>query len=253
MKAQCRIAAPRIAGASLGRIGSYGIGKIAAPASWPLAMAAGSGPCCGMITEIEDFFTLGCGRCARFATAECSTKTWSEGLAALRRICLAAGLTETVKWGHPCYMHAGRNIALIGALRGDFRLNFMNAALLRDPQGVLERQGPNTRHPDSLRFTDTAQPAAMEPVIREYLAEAMGYAEAGLLPEKEAASTVLPEELVEAMTADPELADAFHRLTPGRQRSHVIALASAKTAVTRIARIARFRAPILAGKGATER
>lgn len=206
-----------------------------------------------MITEIEDYFTRGCGRCARFDTEDCSTRRWAGELRDLRRICRAAGLAETVKWAHPCYMHAGRNIAIIGALRGDVRLSFMNAALMRDPEGVLVRQGPNTRHPDALRFTDAGQVAAMEPTIRAYLAEAMGYAEAGLLPPREAAAIDLPDELVEALDADPGLAEAFAALTPGRQRSYVIALASARTAATRLSRIDRFRDRILSGRGATER
>ena len=96
-----------------------------------------------MITDIEDFFTQGCGRCDRFATAACSARKWQPGLERLREICRSTGLVETVKWGHPCYMHAGRNIALIGALQGDFRLNFFNAALMKDPDRLLERQGPN--------------------------------------------------------------------------------------------------------------
>ena len=205
-----------------------------------------------MITEIEDFFTSGCGRCDRFATPDCSTRLWAEGLAALRRLCLRAGLRETVKWGHPCYMHAGRNIAIMGAFRGDFRLTFFNAALMKDPEGVLERQGPNTRHPDAIRFADKAQVGAMAPVILRYLAEAMGYAEAGVRPPKDDSAPDLPEELVEAMDADPELAEAFHRLTPGRQKSHVLYIAGTKTPATRVARIARLRPKILAGKGANE-
>ena len=112
-----------------------------------------------MITDIEDFFAKGCGRCDRFATPACSANQWHDGLTGLRAICRSAGLVETVKWGHPCYMHAGRNIALIGALQGDFRLNFFNAALMKDPEGLLERQGPNTQHPDSIRFTATDTPA----------------------------------------------------------------------------------------------
>ena len=94
-----------------------------------------------MISDIEDFFTLGCGRCDRFGTPDCSTRLWIGGLNKLRRICRDMGLQETVKWGHPCYMHAGRNIVLVGALRGDFRLNFFNAALMKDPDGVMEKQG----------------------------------------------------------------------------------------------------------------
>ena len=37
-----------------------------------------------MITEIEDFFAKGCGRCARFDTPDCSTRLWIDGLVALR-------------------------------------------------------------------------------------------------------------------------------------------------------------------------
>lgn len=50
-----------------------------------------------MITDVEDYFAQGCGRCPRFATPDCSTRRWAAGLAALRRLCLEAGLTETAK------------------------------------------------------------------------------------------------------------------------------------------------------------
>jgi len=206
-----------------------------------------------MITDIEDFFTKGCGRCERFATPDCSTRQWIDGLNDLRRICLEAGLVETVKWAHPCYMHEGRNIVILGAFRSDFRATFFNAALMKDSEGVLEKQGPNTRHPDMIRFMDNALVAKMEPVILSYLKEAMGYAEAGIKPPKEESELELPDELVEALDSDPELAEAFHELTPGRQKSYVINLNGAKTSVTRTSRIVKFRDHIIAGKGATER
>ena len=206
-----------------------------------------------MITGIEDYFSKGCGRCARFATPDCSTRQWAGGLNALRRICRASGLSETVKWGHPCYLHEGRNIVMIGAFRGDFRLTFFNAALMQDPDCVLEKKGPNTQRPDMISFTDTAQVARMEPIILSYLKEAKGYAEAGIKPPKVAGDIERPAELVEALDADPELAEAFHNLTPGRQKSYVINLNSAKTAATRLSRIAKFRDKILSGKGALER
>lgn len=206
-----------------------------------------------MITAIEDYFAQGCGRCDRFATAHCSTRVWKEGLAAMRRTCLDAGLQETVKWGHPCYMHGGRNVAIIGALRADFRLSFFDAALMTDPERILEAEGPNTRHPDMIRFRDPADVVRLAPVIRAYLVEAMGYAAAGLRPPTATHELELPEELVAAMAVDPELAEALHRLTPGRRNSYVIQLRGAKAASTRMARIAKFRDRILSGKGATER
>ena len=206
-----------------------------------------------MITDIEEYFSKGCGRCERFATPECSTQQWIQGLTDLRRICLEAGLVETVKWGQPCYMHGGRNIAILGALRDDFRLGFFNAALLKDPNGILEKSGPYTRHPDMIRFLKNTQVAEMEQSITSYLKEAMRYAEEGIKPPKEQSEIELPGELVETLESDPELADAFHRLTPGRQKSYVINLNSAKKSETRISRIAKYRDKILAGKGAMER
>jgi uncharacterized protein YdeI (YjbR/CyaY-like superfamily) len=206
-----------------------------------------------MITDPDDFFTKGCGRCERFATPDCSTRPWVEGLNAMRRICLDMGLQETVKWAHPLYMHAGRNIALFGAFRTDFRLTLMNPALVSDTQGVLERQGPNSQTPAMFRFTAVGQVGEREPVIRAYLRQLMDHAEAGTKPPKADREIDIPEELTEALDADPELAEAFHDLTPGRQKSWVFALNQAKQSATRTARIAKFRDRIIAGKGALER
>jgi len=167
-----------------------------------------------MITQIADYFDKGCGRCARFDTGDCAALIWADGLAALRAVCLESGLREDVKWGHPCYMHAGRNIAVIGAFRGDFRLSFFNAALMKDPDGLLETRGPNTKIVHAVE---------------------------------------MPPEFIEALDADPELAEAFHALTPGRQKSYAINLNGAKKPETRIARIAKFRDKIIAGKGALDR
>jgi uncharacterized protein YdeI (YjbR/CyaY-like superfamily) len=206
-----------------------------------------------MISDPDDFFTKGCGRCERFATPDCSTRLWIDGLNNLRRICLDVGLDETVKWAHPCYMHAGRNIALVAAFRTDFRLSFMNAGLLSDTEGVLEPQGPNSQTPSMIRFTDVGQVGEMEPVIRAYLRQLMDHAEAGTRPPKLEREIDMPDELTDALDADPELAEAFQALTPGRQKSYLFALNQAKQSATRVARIEKFRGHIMAGKGAMER
>jgi uncharacterized protein YdeI (YjbR/CyaY-like superfamily) len=206
-----------------------------------------------VVTTVEDFFAKGCGRCERFATPDCSTRTWLTGLTTLRRICRDVGLEEVAKWGQPCYLHAGRNVAIFGAFRGDYRLSFFHGGLMRDPEGILEPAGPNARHASVIRFRTNEAAAELEPVLRAYLREAMVYAEAGRTPPREERALDLPDEVVEALDADPELAEAFAALTPGRQRSWAIHVGSAKRAETRVARIARAREPILAGKGANER
>lgn len=206
-----------------------------------------------MITDPGDFFTKGCGRCDRFATPECTTRRWLAGIKQLRAICLDFGLTEVAKWGHPCYMRGERNVAMIATLIGDFRLHFFEPGLMKDPAGVLVPNGPSARRSSIIRFTANEQVAELEPVIRAYLAEAIGYADQGLRQPKDEIEIELPDQLVEALDADPELAEAFHALTPGRQRSYVFAVNGVKQPATRFARIAKHRERILAGKGALER
>ena len=206
-----------------------------------------------MITDPNIYFEKGCGRCDRFDTPDCSTRQWIDGLNKLRDICLDMGLSEHAKWGHPCYMHADRNIALFGAFRGDFRLSFMNAGLLSDDENILKPNGPNAQTPSVLYLTDVAQVAEHEPTIRAYLKQLMDHAEAGTKPPKVEREIDMPEELAEALDADPELAEAFHALTPGRQKSYMFNLNQAKQSATRINRIEKFRPKIFAGKGAMER
>lgn len=206
-----------------------------------------------MITHPAVYFAKGCGRCDRFDSPDCSTRIWAQGLAALRTLCLAAGLEEAAKWGHPCYVRKGRNIAIIGAFRGEFRLTFFNGSLLSDPERLLQKRGPNTHVADILSFDSAARVAELAPVVSAYLAEAVGYAEAGVVPQKVERDLELPRELVAALDADPEMAEAFEALTPGRRKSYVFALNTARKPQTRVARIAKLRPKIMAGKGALDR
>lgn len=141
---------------------------------------------------------------------------------------------------------------MIGALRDDFRPSFVGAVLRSDPERVLERQGPDTRHPDTIRFTDVGQVREREVVVRSTLAEAMGDAAAGVRPPKDDVEPELPDELVGALAGDPELAAAFGSLTPGRQCSWLIDIDGAKRTETRVARIPGFRDTIISGTGATD-
>jgi len=207
-----------------------------------------------MITDINEYFAKGCDRCARFATPDCAVQHWAKGLADLRAICLGLGLTETVKWGHPCYMYADRNIAIFGAFRDNFRLSFMNGALLEDEGKHLEKLGPNTSTPTILCFRSNTEVSARADLIRAYLTELMGYADAGIRPApKHHADLVLPDELVTAFDMDADYAAGFDALTPGRRRGWNLHFTSAKQSTTRDNRIAKARDKIMAGKGWNER
>ncbi|WP_417586140.1 YdeI/OmpD-associated family protein [Pararhodobacter oceanensis] len=206
-----------------------------------------------MIEDVQRYFIDGCGRCPRFATDACSARRWAKGLAHLRQICRDAGLEESLRWGHPCYRFADRNIALLGAFKSDFCLTLMDAELLDDPDGLLQKPGPNSSVSNVLRFTSKAEVIRLTPAIQGFLNAAKANAEAGRRPEKSAPAPLdLPQELIDALDADPALTEAFHALTPGRQRSYAIVLSTAKTSATRLKRIAKLTPKILSGKGANE-
>lgn len=206
-----------------------------------------------MVETIDEYFAKGCGRCPRFGTPDCSTQKWVQGLRQLQELCLEQGLRESLKWGHPCYTYQDRNVAILGAFVADFRLTFFDASLFDDRHGLLEKQGPNSAHPSTIRFANSQQVATRRAEIVELFQQALSNVEAGRKPVKQKTELVLPAELVQALASDFELNQAFEALTPGRQRSYVIHLDGAKTSSTRLARIAKFREHVIAGKGFNER
>ena len=63
----------------------------------------------------------------------------------------------------------------------------------------------------------------------------------------------LAEELQRRLDEDPALKTAFEGLTPGRQREYNLYVTGAKQATTRAARVEKYAAKILAGKGFRDR
>jgi uncharacterized protein YdeI (YjbR/CyaY-like superfamily) len=180
------------------------------------------------------------------------SEQWPDEIAQLRPVLLRSGLTEEIKWGKPCYTHDGRNIAILQEMKGFLALMFFKGALLSDPDGVLEEQGSNTRSARRIRFRSTDDVLRLAPTVEAYLHEAIAVEEAGLEvgPGPE---LVLVEELQQRLDQDPELAQAFSSLTPGRQREYHLHVAGAKQSTTRSARVDKHVARILAGKGLRDR
>ncbi len=180
------------------------------------------------------------------------SQQWPEEMAALRPILLRAGLTEQIKWRTPCYSHGGRNIAIVQEMKEFLALMFFKGALLADPDGVLEDQGPNSRSARRIRFTSVDDVARLSGTVEAYLAEAVDVEEAGLAVGP-APDVELVEELQRRLDRDPALRDAFEGLTPGRQREYHLHVSAAKQAATREARVEKCAPKILVGKGLRDR
>jgi len=176
------------------------------------------------------------------------SERWPEEMIALRPILLGCGLTEDIKWGKPCYGYGGKNIVILQEMKDFLSLMFFKGALLRDPEGVLEEQGPNSRSARRIRLTSVEDVVRLAETIEAYVGEAVGVEEAGL-EMGEAPAVVLAEELRRRLDADPEFRAAFEALTPGRQREYNLFVSAARQAATRIARVDRYAPKILDGKG----
>ncbi len=204
--------------------------------------------------KVDEYFVVGCGRCPLGGTPDCKTLTWTKEMQALRNILLASELTEEVKWSVPCYTFDGKNVLIMSAFKEYCALSFFKGALLKDPNGILEKPGENSQVVRLIRFTNVDQVVALEPAIKAYIAEAIEVEKAGLEVDfKEVSEFTIPEEFQEQLDADPTLRAAFEALTPGRQKGYLLYFSGAKQSKTRAARVEKYIPQILAGKGFHDR
>lgn len=180
------------------------------------------------------------------------SERWPAEVAELRPILLDAGLDEEIKWGKPCFTHDGKNIAILQEMKHFLALMFFKGALLDDPAGVLEAQGPNSRSARRITFAAVDDVARLADTVRSYVAQAIAVEEAGLTVEP-APEPVLVDELRRRLDTDPAFEAAFRALTPGRQREYNMYFAGAKQAATRDARIERYVRKIMDGRGLRDR
>ena len=204
-------------------------------------------------TSVDSFLADGCGRCDRFQTPECKVHTWTAGLVALRDLLRSTDLTEEMKWGSPCYTLNGKNVVMITAFNDSFALSFHKGVLLTDPDGVLERPGPNSHAGRLLRFTSTDEVGPRRELAARFVQQAIELERSGAEVPARTKTEAMPPELRELLDTDGQVQAAFEALTPGRQRSYVLHVSGAKQSTTRSARAARCVPKILSGKGFNER
>jgi uncharacterized protein YdeI (YjbR/CyaY-like superfamily) len=177
-------------------------------------------------------------------------KRWRAEFVALRQLCLASGLNEELKWGQACYDVDGHNVVLIHGFKDYCALLFMKGVLLKDPKGILVQQTKNVQAARQIRFTSLADINKQKAAVKTCLNEAIAVQKSGARVEmKTAAEFEVPEEFMRRLEDDPMLAEAFHALTPGRQKGYLLHFAGAKQSATRAARVEKHVPRILEGLG----
>jgi len=177
-------------------------------------------------------------------------RRWSAEYAVLRQLCLESGLNEELKWGQACYDLSGGKVVLIHGFKDYCALLFMKGALLKDPKGILVQQTKNVQAARQIRFASLAEINKQKAVVKAYIKEAIAVEKSGAKVQmKSVAQFDVPEEFHRRLDDDPELAEAFHALTPGRRKAYLLHFAGAKQSATRSARVEKHAPRILQGLG----
>ena len=180
------------------------------------------------------------------------SEKWPDEMAALRPILLKSGLSEDIKWAKPCFSHDGANIVIMQEMKDFLALMFFKGALMNDPAGVLEEQGPNSRSALRMCFRSVADVKRLAKTVKGYVADAIEVEDAGL-EVAPAPEVVFVAELQQRLDGDKTFRTAFEALTPGRQREYNLHIGEAKQAATRESRVEKCAPKILVGKGFRDR
>jgi len=179
---------------------------------------------------------------------------WRNETEQLRKLALAAGLTEEKKWGKPCFTRQGRNVAIVIPLKETCALMFHQGALLKDPKHRLQKVGEHSQATRWIKFSSLQEIAAAQSTLGQYIRDAIKITESGRkVVLKKVSDYQVPDELQARLDAKPALRKAFAALTPGRQKSWILHVAGAKQAKTRAARVEKGMPVILEGRGFNER
>lgn len=179
-------------------------------------------------------------------------KKWQKETDKLRQIALNCDLTEELKWGKPCFTFLKKNVAIVIPLKESCALSFFKGALLKDPKHLLQRIG-QMQAGRWIKFTSLGEIAAVRSTLKDYLCEAIELEKSGKrVVLKKPSDYPIPEELQKRLDDDAVLRSAFAALTPGRRKSYIFHISSAKQAKTRAARAEKCVPMILSGRGFNE-
>ncbi len=178
---------------------------------------------------------------------------WQKEMNLLRKIALASGLEEEVKWGQPTYTLNSKNIILIHSFKEYCGVLFFKGALLADSENILVQQTENVLAARQARFTNLNDVQKSSETLKQYIFEAIEIEKLGVKIEaKKTSDYPMPDELKNKFKELPELKAAFENLTPGRQRGYLLHFSQAKQSATRLSRIEKCMEAIFNGKGMNE-
>ncbi|MAP55021.1 YdeI/OmpD-associated family protein [Altibacter sp.] len=174
---------------------------------------------------------------------------WTKQLEKLRDIFQQTELNEEVKWGSPTYTLNGKLVAGMAAFKNHYAIWFHQGVFLKDThQKLVNAQEGVTKALRQWRFEagDTIE----RHIVLQYLQEAIkNRIEGKEVKVERKKGVVIPPMLKETLNKNKELKEAFHALTPGKQREYAAYIGDAKQQKTKESRLEKIEPMILKGVG----
>lgn len=173
---------------------------------------------------------------------------WPDELEVLKSIINKTELVETTKWGGIVYTINSKNVLGIGGFKDFFTIWFFKGVFLKDEAKILVNANKGvTKSLRQWRFTSKDE--INEKLVLQYINEAIAVEKAGMAIKPEKKEAVIPERLQAELDASPELAAAFAKFSPYKQREFIELIETAKQEKTILARLEKVKPLILGGTG----
>lgn len=178
--------------------------------------------------------------------------SWSEELEFLKSIIAKTELTETTKWGGCVYVLDNKNVVGIGGFKNYFTIWFFNGVFLKDEKKVLvNAQEGVTKSLRQWRFT--SKDDVDETLVLDYIQEAIENEKQGIKTQKAEVTVEMPEIFQKELDVDANLAEAFLKFSPYKQKEFLEYIVEAKREETKRSRIEKIKPMILENIGLNDK
>ena len=143
--------------------------------------------------------------------------------------------TETLKWGHPAFMHDGI-LCGMAAFKAHCAIFFWRGSLIVSPEGRAASDAMG-------QFGRITKPGDLpsKRVLKQYVKEAVRLNVEGVKPARPARAprppAVVPDDLAAALRRNKAARETFERFPPSQRREYIEWITEAKREATRAARL----------------
>lgn len=175
---------------------------------------------------------------------------WKLELEKLREAVQGCQLKETIKWGAPVYMSAGKNILGLSAFKNYVGLWFFQGSTLKDDHNVLmNAQEGKTTAMRQWRFSSIEEIDIN--LIRSYVKEAVENQEKGniIKPKKNTKPLVIHSLLQKELAANIQFSEQFESFSLSKKREYADYISEAKKEATQQKRLEKIIPMVIRGVG----